>query len=59
MKNVSLAYFYGIKLSKTCCYLFMISLNRYKGSCKTLDSLWSRICAPNKTENVNLNNKNK
>ena len=32
----------------------MLSLNRSNGSCNTLDVLSSRICAPNKTDDVNL-----
>lgn len=36
-------------------YLLMASLDRFKGSCNTLDDLQSRICVPNNTEDVNLN----
>ena len=42
----------------------MVSLNimdinkRYNGSCNTFDDLPSRICVPNKTEDVNLNELN-
>ena len=31
-------------------YSFTINLDRCNGSCNTLDSPSSRICAPNKTE---------
>ena len=33
---------------------FMVSLDRCHGSCNTLDDFSNRICAPNKTEDVNL-----
>ena len=36
-------------------YLFVIILDRCNGSCKTLDDSLSRICVPNKTEDVNAN----
>ena len=36
-------------------YPFVLSLARYNGSYNTLDDLSSRICASNKTEDVNLN----
>ena len=36
-------------------YLFVIILGRCNGSCKTLDDSLSRICVPNKTEDVNVN----
>ena len=38
-----------------CHYPFMLSLDRYKGSCNAPDHLSSRICVPNKTEDLNLN----
>ena len=31
------------------------SLDRYNGSCKTIDDVLSRICVPNKTNDVDLN----
>ena len=40
-------------------YLFMVSLNRCNGYCNTLDDPSGRIYVPNKTENMNLDNKNK
>ena len=36
-------------------YPFIINLDRCNGSCNTLDDTCSRICVPNKRENVNLN----
>ena len=35
--------------------LFMVNLDRCDESCITLDDLSSRVCVPNKTEDVNLN----
>ena len=32
----------------------MVSLDECDGSCNSLDDLSSRICVPNKTEDVNL-----
>ena len=32
----------------------MVSLDGCHGSCNTLDDFSNRICAPNKTEDVNL-----
>ena len=40
-------------------YLFMVNLNRCNGYCNTLDDPSGRIYVPNKTENMNLDNKNK
>ena len=31
------------------------SLDRYNGSCKTIDDVLSRRCVPNKTNDVDLN----
>ena len=36
-------------------YLFMVSLDRYYGSCNISDDPFDRTCVPNITENVNLN----
>ena len=36
-------------------YSLMVSLDRCNGSCNTLDDFSSRICVPNKTEDVLLN----
>ena len=36
-------------------YPFMVSLDRYYGSCDIFDNLFDRTCVPNITENVNLN----
>ena len=36
-------------------YSFMVSVDRCDECCKALDGLSSRICVPNKTEDVNLN----
>ena len=33
---------------------FMVSLDGCHGSCNTLDDFSNRICAPNKTKDVNL-----
>ena len=33
----------------------MVILNRWDGSFNTLDDLSSRICVPNKKEDVNIN----
>ena len=35
-------------------YPFMVNLDKFNGRCNTLDDLSSRICVPNKTEDVNL-----
>ena len=32
----------------------MVNLDRYNGSCNTLDDTSNRICVPNETEYVNL-----
>ena len=37
-----------------CYYPFPVNLERCAGSCSTLDDLSSRVCAPNKTEDLNL-----
>ena len=34
---------------------FMLGLDRCNGSCNTPDHLSTRICVPNKTEDLNLN----
>ena len=36
-------------------YPFAVNLGRCNGSCNTLDGPSSRICVPNKTEDVDLN----
>ena len=42
------------------CYTFMVSLNIFNRSCNTLDGLLSRICFPDKTEDIYVfNNRNK
>ena len=42
------------------CYPFMVSLNIFNRSCNTLDGLLSRICFPDKTEDIYVfNNRNK
>ena len=33
---------------------FIISMNRFGGSCDTIEDLFGRICVPNKMEDVNL-----
>ena len=37
-----------------CYYPFIVNLDRCNGSWNTLDDTTSRICVPNKTEDVNL-----
>ena len=34
-------------------YSFMVNLDRYKGSCNTLENIFCRMCVPNKPEDVN------
>ena len=36
-------------------YPFAVKLDRYVGSCNTLNDLSKKVCAPNKTEDLNLN----
>ena len=36
-------------------YPFTIKLNKWVGSCNTLNDLSSKVCVPNKTEDLNLN----
>ena len=36
-------------------YPFTDKLDKCVGSCKTLNDLSNKVCAPNKTENLNLN----
>ena len=36
-------------------YPYTINLDKCNGSCNTLSEISDRICAPDKTENVNLN----
>ena len=36
-------------------YLFIISLDRYDGSCNTIQDAFVRVCVPNKMEDLNLN----
>ena len=35
-------------------YPFIVSMDKYDGSCNTAEDPFCRICAPNKIENVNL-----
>ena len=35
-------------------YPFAVKLDRYAGSCNTLNDLSSKVCVPNKTEVLNL-----
>ena len=35
-------------------YPFLISLDRFNGTCSTVDDLLVKICAPNKTKDVNV-----
>ena len=36
------------------CYLFIVSMDWFDGSCNNFDDSFGRICVPNKTEDVNL-----
>ena len=36
------------------CYSFAVKLDRCIGSCNTLNDLSSKVCIPNKTEDLNL-----
>ena len=38
--------------------LFMASLDRYDGSCNTLNDLSDRLCLLNKTQNLNVKRQN-
>ena len=35
-------------------YPFAVKLDRYDGSCSTLNDLHNKVCVPNKTEDLNL-----
>ena len=35
-------------------YPFAVKLDRYLGSCNTLNDLYNKVCALNKTEDLNL-----
>ena len=35
-------------------YPFVVNLDRYVGSCSTLNDLSNKVCLPNKTEDLNL-----
>ena len=35
-------------------YIFMVNLDRFNGSCITLDDQTGKCCVQNKTENVNI-----
>ena len=37
-----------------CYYPFAVTLDRYTGSCNTLNDLSNRVCVPNKTEDLDL-----
>ena len=37
------------------CFAFAVKLNRYVGSCNTLNDLSNKVCVPNKTKDSNLN----
>ena len=36
------------------CYSFAVKLDKYVGSCNTLNKLSNKVCVPSKTEEVNL-----
>ena len=35
-------------------FLFAVKLDRYVGSCDTLNDLSNKVCVPNKTEDLNI-----
>ena len=35
-------------------YPFVVKLERFVGSCYTLNDLFNKVCVPNKTEDLNL-----
>ena len=35
-------------------YLFVVSVNKYVGSCNTIDDPYDQVCVPNKVKNINL-----
>ena len=35
-------------------YPFVVKLERFVGSCNTLNDLFNKVCVPNKTEDLNL-----
>ena len=37
---------------KLCYYSFAVKLDRWGGSCNTLNDLSNKVCVPNKTENL-------
>ena len=37
-----------------CYYTFAVNLDRYVGSCNTLNDLFNKVCVPNETEDLNL-----
>ena len=39
-------------------YPFLVKLDRCPGSCNTLNDLCSKVCVPNKTEDLNLSELN-
>ena len=36
------------------CYPFAVKLDKCVGSCNTLNDISNKVCAPNKTEDINL-----
>ena len=36
------------------CYPFAVKLDNYVGSCNTLNDLFSKVCVPYKTEDLNI-----
>ena len=43
-----------LNLIKLNCYTFMISLDKFNGSCNVLNGLSTKICVPNKTNERNV-----
>ena len=37
-----------------CYYTFAVNLDRYMGSCNTLNDLFNRVCLPSKSDDLNL-----
>ena len=40
--------------NELCCYSYMVSFERYSGSCNTLDDLYDKISVPSITGDVKL-----
>ena len=40
--------------NKTLFYAFIASINKFGGSCNTIDDQYARVCVPNKMKNMNV-----